>query len=99
MSAGANSCYSVVAAQSPCESVCCCDRVSIKLRAWNSVCFQAAARALVVAREKASNEAKSEFMSLMCHEVRTPLNGCLASAEMLLETDLTVCPVWRSCEQ
>ena len=31
---------------------------------------QAAQRALVVAKEKASNEAKSEFMSLMCHEVR-----------------------------
>jgi len=30
---------------------------------------QAAQRALVVAKEKASNEAKSEFMSLMCHEV------------------------------
>lgn len=30
---------------------------------------QAAHRALSVAREKASNEAKSEFMSLMCHEV------------------------------
>ena len=41
-------------------------------------------------RERASNEAKSEFMSLMCHEVRTPLNGCLASAEMLLETPLQV---------
>lgn len=37
---------------------------------------------------QAANEAKSEFMSLMCHEVRTPLNGCLASAEMLLETML-----------
>ncbi|KAK9815291.1 hypothetical protein WJX72_001151 [[Myrmecia] bisecta] len=49
---------------------------------------QAAQRALIVAREKAANEAKSEFMSLMCHEVRTPLNGCLASAEMLLETPL-----------
>ncbi|GAX73564.1 hypothetical protein CEUSTIGMA_g1015.t1 [Chlamydomonas eustigma] len=49
---------------------------------------QAAHRALTVTREKASNEAKSEFMSLMCHEVRTPLNGCLASAEMLLETPL-----------
>ena len=51
---------------------------------------QAAARALIVAKEKAANEAKSEFMSLMCHEVRTPLNGCLASAEMLLETALEV---------
>ena len=47
---------------------------------------QAAARALTVAKEKAANEAKSEFRSLMCHEVRTPLNGCLASAEMPLET-------------
>ena len=46
----------------------------------------------IVAREKASNEAKSEFMSLMCHEVRTPLNGCLASAEMLLETVLQASP-------
>ena len=45
---------------------------------------------MVVAQERSSNEAKSEFMSLMCHEVRTPLNGCLASAEMLLETDLQV---------
>jgi signal transduction histidine kinase len=51
-------------------------------------CMQAAERALVVMREKAANEAKSEFMSLMCHEVRTPLNGCLASAEMLLDTPL-----------
>lgn len=55
---------------------------------------QAASRALTVAREKAANEAKSEFMSLMCHEVRTPLNGCLASAELLLETDLQVCSHW-----
>lgn len=61
---------------------------------------QAAQRALSVAREKAANEAKSEFMSLMCHEVRTPLNGCLASAEMLLETELqvnAVHAVWVSC--
>lgn len=44
----------------------------------------------MVVKEKAANEAKSEFMSLMCHEVRTPLNGCLASAEMLLDTQLDV---------
>ncbi len=52
--------------------------------------LQAAQRAISIAREKAANEAKSEFMSLMCHEVRTPLNGCLASAEMLLEMPLQV---------
>ena len=51
---------------------------------------QGAQRAIIVAREKAANGAKSEFMSLMCHEVRTPLNGCLASAEMLLEMPLQV---------
>lgn len=60
------------------------------LEPYRALCPQAAQRALVVAREKASNEAKSEFMSLMCHEVRTPLNGCLASAEMLLATALEV---------
>lgn len=55
---------------------------------------QAAQRTITVAREKAANEAKSEFMSLMCHEVRTPLNGCLASAEMLLEMPLQVHKFW-----
>ena len=48
---------------------------------------QAAQRALVVAREKASNEAKSEFMSLMCHEVcllqSVPLGDRQKAAEAL----------------
>ncbi|KAL4543591.1 hypothetical protein Ndes2437B_g01414 [Nannochloris sp. 'desiccata'] len=48
----------------------------------------AEAKSLLVDRERASNEAKSEFISMLCHEIRTPLNGCLASAEMLLQTDL-----------
>ncbi len=48
----------------------------------------AQAKSLLVDRERASNEAKSEFISMLCHEIRTPLNGCLASAEMLLQTDL-----------
>ena len=61
---------------------------------------QGAQRAIIVAREKAANGAKSEFMSLMCHEVRTPLNGCLASAEMLLEMPLqaiflSLLPGWK----
>lgn len=100
-------------------------------RALAAAQAQAATRAISVAQEKAANEAKSEFMSLMCHEVcplclrclrrrrrrcwcgrgggaaavaaaharpaastlpaqvRTPLNGCLASAEMLLDTPLS----------
>jgi len=38
-------------------------------------------------REKQMEE-KSELVRVMCHEVRTPLNSCLASAEMLLDTPL-----------
>ena len=38
---------------------------------------QAAQRALSVAREKAANEAKSEFMSLMCHEVGRVVRVCV----------------------
>ena len=51
----------------------------------------AAARALAEVRA-AENEAKSEFVGMLCHELRTPLNGCLASAEMLLQTKLDVSP-------
>jgi len=50
----------------------------------------AQAKSLLVERERAANEAKSEFISMLCHEIRTPLSGCLASAEMLLECDLSV---------
>lgn len=35
---------------------------------------QAAQRMLAVAREKAANEAKSDFMSILCHEVLCPLH-------------------------
>ncbi|GMH38280.1 hypothetical protein BSKO_06164 [Bryopsis sp. KO-2023] len=48
----------------------------------------AAENSLQMAQEVSANEAKSEFMRVMCHEIRTPLNGCLASAEMLLDTAL-----------
>jgi signal transduction histidine kinase/CheY-like chemotaxis protein len=50
---------------------------------------QASAKAATISQERAAGEAKSQLMGLLCHEVRTPLNGCLASAEMLLETNLT----------
>jgi signal transduction histidine kinase len=43
-----------------------------------------------LADAEAAVGAKSRLMSVMCHEVRTPLNGCLACAEMLLETPLQV---------
>jgi signal transduction histidine kinase/CheY-like chemotaxis protein len=50
--------------------------------------LRAAASRAQAERELGAAHLRLEWMSLMCHEVRTPLNGCLASAEMLLETPL-----------
>jgi signal transduction histidine kinase len=40
-------------------------------------------------RAEAANKAKSRFLANMSHEVRTPMNGVLGMAELLLLTDLT----------
>jgi len=37
---------------------------------------------------EAATEAKSEFVAMVSHEVRTPMNGVLGMARLLLETDL-----------
>jgi len=41
------------------------------------------------AQAEHANKSKSEFLASMSHEVRTPMNGIIGMAELLLETDLT----------
>ena len=38
---------------------------------------------------EAANKAKSAFLANMSHEVRTPMNGVLGMAELLLQTDMS----------
>ncbi|WP_432678097.1 ATP-binding protein [Nioella aestuarii] len=51
----------------------------------------AAERELVNARDKAlaGEKAKAEFLAVMSHEMRTPLNGILGGLELLSGTDLS----------
>lgn len=41
-------------------------------------------------KAEAANQAKSEFLATMSHEVRTPMNAIIGMTELALHTDLTV---------
>ena len=51
----------------------------------------AAERELLAARDEAlaGEKAKADFMAVMSHEMRTPLNGMLGTIELLNDTELT----------
>ena len=42
-----------------------------------------------VTAQKAANSAKSEFLSRMTHELRTPMNGVIGMTQLLLDTKLS----------
>jgi signal transduction histidine kinase len=42
------------------------------------------------AKAEAANQAKSEFLATMSHEVRTPMNAIIGMTELALHTDLTL---------
>ncbi|MDO8533821.1 MAG: ATP-binding protein, partial [Xanthobacteraceae bacterium] len=67
-------------------------RIAETQRVGRDVTVRAAAeRALAEAREKAeaASRAKSRFLAVVSHEVRTPLNGILGMADLLLDTSLS----------
>jgi signal transduction histidine kinase len=58
---------------------------SLRNRRKSNKALQAQAAALIRAKEEAeqASKAKDEFLSMMSHEMRTPLNGILGMAEIL----------------
>jgi signal transduction histidine kinase/CheY-like chemotaxis protein len=62
-----------------------------KIRRQLAVERRAAVKALIEARHRQEEEldAKSVFLSILSHEVRTPLNGVMGLAEVLAKSDLS----------
>lgn len=64
-------------------------RVQHELRESNLRLSEATARAVILAEAaQAASLAKTQFLTNMSHEVRTPLNGIMGMVELLLESPL-----------
>lgn len=61
-----------------------------ELRVANQGLAEESRRSLELAREaRAASRAKSEFLAMLSHELRTPMNGFIGMTSLLLETRLT----------
>lgn len=63
---------------------------TLELRAANESLTAESRRSLALAREaEAASKAKSEFLAMIGHELRTPMNGVLGMTSLLLDTELS----------
>lgn len=79
--------HAILAAQKQLQEVDARIAAETKLTAAQA---RADAKSQLASQEKEALEARHSFVSMLCHEVRTPLSSCLAAAELLLETPLDV---------
>ncbi len=65
-------------------------RVAKEIQEENAAKLAKAIKQLEVAKEEAenANKAKSEFLALISHEIRNPMNGIIGTCDLVMDTDL-----------